>query len=146
MIDRDELADVLMRADPLYPAVMARTLYENMADAILSRWRLVPVEETRHTRVMVWVRNQEPTNICNACGADWPCETAAEEQHRAADELTPAGRIRGYYASAAARDVDTVLTREPGMIVMVGDDYWAWTGKAWAQVMPRTDQRGPHED
>jgi len=68
------------------------------------------------------------------------------DQHRAADELPPAGRIRGYYASAAARDVDTVLTREPGMIVMVGDDYWAWTGKAWAQVMPRTDQHGPHED
>ena len=80
----------------------------------------------------VWVQSLDPDKI--------------RDQHRAADELPPAGRIRGYYASAAARDVDTVLTREPGMIVMVGDDYWAWTGKAWAQVMPRTDQHGPHED
>lgn len=49
--DRDTLVDALMKADPLYPAVMARHLYENMADALRRHYRLIPwtdiVTETR---------------------------------------------------------------------------------------------------
>jgi hypothetical protein len=118
-----------------YDAPSNDDLALDAADAILARWRLVPVEETRHTRVMVWVRNQEPTNICNACGADWPCETAAEEQNRAADELTHHDQAAGHYDELPPIDMHPLIGKLRSDVA---------NGTACA--CGRTDQHGPHKD
>jgi hypothetical protein len=118
MTTRDELAGLMLGMYRIEPPTRAL----EMADDVLSRWRLVPVEEQRtHTRVMVWVRNQKPANICNVCGADWPCETASEEQHRAADELTQHDQAAGHYRDDLAAGLYVPPRR-------------------------RTDEHGPHGD
>lgn len=64
MTDRDELAEVISEIMPMgYGATI-----DLVADAILSRWRLVPVEPPRH-----WPTWDHAHTYCQLCGARWPC-------------------------------------------------------------------------
>lgn len=70
MTTRDELADLIQDHVPgYYPDHLAA------ADAILARWRLVPVEEGWQVNI----------TECQAC------------QHSAADELTQHDQAAGHY-------------------------------------------------
>jgi hypothetical protein len=69
-----------------------------VADAILARWRLVPVEEddAPHGRCACG-RPHDPPMTPDEMTITWDSESFHAEQHRAADELTQHDRDAGHY-------------------------------------------------
>lgn len=88
MTTRDELAD-LVREQITHDTSDRWTM--NLVDAILARWRLVPVEEDE----------PEPTGPrrhgYHGFNGQEPCQRCMDDQHRAADELTRHDQTAGHY-------------------------------------------------
>jgi hypothetical protein len=156
MTARDELADVLMRADPHYPAVMARHLYEHMADAILARWRLVPVEVDAEIRGSFARMNDARAQLDQQHDA---AMATLRDQHRAADEHTHQDQTAGIYdGPRPSFNRPQFDPTDPAMISAVkeyfqhGFDNATIMAASFPGLTPeiidalRTDQHGPHED
>ena len=125
---RDELAEIVngrpLPKDGLRTvgAIYERGAAYERADRILSRWRLVPVEEQDEPDYdsiqQVWIRGY------NRGARD--AEVIAAAQHRAADELTRHDQDAGIYDGCACEGREQRLHRR------------SYDG--------RTDNHGPHED
>lgn len=98
MTARDELIEELSNL-PQYREIDAQDIRE-AADAILARWRLVPVEEQDepdyNSTQQVWIRGY------NRGARD--AEAIAEAQHRAASELTRHDTDAGHYGITPSTD------------------------------------------
>ncbi len=94
MTTRDELADIISRA--ISQDCPSERDMLDAADAILARWRLVPVEEGSCPECArgYHIHHSDVYRRCmiEPCACTWPTE-----QHRAADELTQHDQAAGHY-------------------------------------------------
>jgi hypothetical protein len=72
--DCDELTDLIMDVFDAHDEGHHSTALD-AAQRILSRWRLVPVEEPKHERIIQCIGNGPVQDICKLCGQDWPCDS-----------------------------------------------------------------------
>jgi hypothetical protein len=97
MTDRDELANEIIGIQerilsPIY--VSTRSVALDIADAVLSRWRLVPVDND--VRFYPDPDEAPLQHVYHGANGQNPC-ARCEEQHRAAGELTRHDQDAGHY-------------------------------------------------
>ena len=125
MTDRDELAD-LIREQITHDTSNRWTM--NLVDAILARWRLVPVEEQHRAADELTQHDQAAGHYDDGCKPCTDLRTAMLDLHQ-----------RGFsdrqIAERLGMSTRTIANRRRKMGLQYND------GKAI-----RTDQHGPHED